>query len=156
MPTVDEQLEALLRDAAPRPTTTGLDERLARRRRVRSLRKRIGNAVLIVAVFAGTIAGFLALSRAFDRRSIPVGEPSATASVSASVEPDVTGARAGDMNCEPLNMTGDVDGNHILDVVCSRPPTRVGANTTSSSRSGTVRAVSKPRWRAVTPVCSSL
>jgi hypothetical protein len=116
MPTVDDQLAALLRDAAPRPTTSGLDQRLARRRRARALRKRIGDAALIVVLLTGTVAGFVALSRAFEAGRIPLGKGSLTATPSPLETTDEqTGIGA--LNCQPQRMTGDVDGDGSVDVV---------------------------------------
>lgn len=77
MPSVDEQLTRALREAAPRPTTSGLDQRLARRRRARAARRRVGTAALTVVVLAGTAAGFVALSDAFEGDE-QVREPSPT------------------------------------------------------------------------------
>ena len=65
MPNVDEQIRSLLHDAAPRPSRSGLEERLARRRHRHTIRRRVGSGALAVAVLALTLAGLLELRRAF-------------------------------------------------------------------------------------------
>lgn len=61
----DDRLQAALRAAAPAVVTDGLHERLAQRRRARHLRRRVASGLLVVAVVAGSVAGFSALRRVF-------------------------------------------------------------------------------------------
>lgn len=83
MPTLDDQLHDRLHGAAPEPPETeDLFGRLVEQKRRRHLARRVGSGVLAVVVLAATVAGFLALDKAFRPARIPVSsnEPTPTAS----------------------------------------------------------------------------
>jgi hypothetical protein len=85
MPSVDDRISKELRKAAPRPGGEELFQRLEIRMRRRRFGRRLGSAALAIAVIGGTLAGYLALDRAFrgtDPRpatpSVTQPQPSAT------------------------------------------------------------------------------
>jgi TolB protein len=65
MPSVDDRISDELRKAAPRPSGDELFRPLEVRMRTRRLGRRLGSGALVVVVIGGTLAGFVALQRAF-------------------------------------------------------------------------------------------
>jgi hypothetical protein len=66
MPTIEDRISDELRKVAPRPDGDGLYEHLETRMRRKRLGRRLGSAALGVVVVAGTLAGYVALDRAFN------------------------------------------------------------------------------------------
>lgn len=103
MPTLDELMRRALATHLPQ-VDDGLFNHLKERKHGRHLRRRIGTAVLVLAVLAGSASSFIFLQRVF--RGEEIGPPPA---VTGSVSPSPAA-------CQPAEVTADFEGRGGQDV----------------------------------------
>jgi WD40-like Beta Propeller Repeat len=77
MPTLEETMREALRRHTPARDAGEVFDRLADRRRRRTVARKLGTIGLVVAVLGGTVGAFAVLGHAFDTEPQPLGTPEA-------------------------------------------------------------------------------